>query len=290
MYAHSLRFAVPACLLASLAWFSPAQAAQSYDNCTGFIDSLPATISTQGTWCLDKNLGTAITSGNAITIATNNVTIDCNDFKIGGLAAGDASNAKGIYAGSRQNATIRHCNVRGFYQGIHLDGGAGHLVEDNRLDNNLHIGIHVIGYNSLVQHNRVYDTGGRTGFANVYGIFADGDLIDNTVSGLFADDSSGELQGITAMSPGALVRDNRVSGFATTAGDGGAVSSSYGIWLAGDYQRASGNHVSGDPMTAASGTGIATVESSSYCLDNTIGGFTTNIDVNCISDGNLTAP
>ena len=25
-------------------------AAEGYDNCTGFIDSLPATVTTQGTW------------------------------------------------------------------------------------------------------------------------------------------------------------------------------------------------------------------------------------------------
>ena len=68
---------------------SPAStAAESYDSCTGFIESLPATISTQGVWCLRRNLATAMTSGNAITITVNNVTIDCNDFKIGGLAAG----------------------------------------------------------------------------------------------------------------------------------------------------------------------------------------------------------
>jgi hypothetical protein len=29
---------------------STADAAQSYDNCTGFIDALPAVITTQGTW------------------------------------------------------------------------------------------------------------------------------------------------------------------------------------------------------------------------------------------------
>ena len=54
-----------------------AYAAQSYDSCAGFIDSLPATITTQGTWCLRGDLATSVTSGNAITIATNNVTIDC---------------------------------------------------------------------------------------------------------------------------------------------------------------------------------------------------------------------
>src|SRR5690348_2627551 len=41
----------------------PARAAQSYDNCTGFIDSVPATVSTQGTWCLRHDANTAITSG-----------------------------------------------------------------------------------------------------------------------------------------------------------------------------------------------------------------------------------
>src|SRR5690606_20448934 len=110
---------------------------------------------------------TAITSGNAIHIAANNVTIDCNDFKIGGLAAGNASNANGIYAPAKQSATVRHCNVRGFRTGISfLDTGThtggGHLVEDNRLDNNLEYGIYVGGENSLVRRNRVYDTGGRS--------------------------------------------------------------------------------------------------------------------------------
>src|SRR5690606_28675588 len=46
-----------------------ARAAQSYDTCTGFIDSLPATINSQGTWCLRGNVSTAITSGNAIEVA-----------------------------------------------------------------------------------------------------------------------------------------------------------------------------------------------------------------------------
>ena len=65
-----------------------AHAAQSYDNCTGFITSVPAVISTQGTWCLKQDLATAIASGNAISVNANNVTLDCNDFKLGGLAAG----------------------------------------------------------------------------------------------------------------------------------------------------------------------------------------------------------
>src|SRR5690242_4309124 len=88
-----------------------AAAAESYDNCSNTISSLPAVIATQGTWCLKGDLSTAITSGTAITINTNNVTIDCNNFKLGGLAAGAGTSTYGIFASNRLNATVRHCNV-----------------------------------------------------------------------------------------------------------------------------------------------------------------------------------
>src|SRR5207342_2748301 len=104
-------------LLALLLSPGLAKAAESYDNCSGTIVSLPATISTQGTWCLKQDLATAITSGAAITINTNNVTIDCNNFKLGGLAAGLGTSAVGIYASGRQNTKVRHCNIRGFFNG-----------------------------------------------------------------------------------------------------------------------------------------------------------------------------
>ena len=120
--------------------------AETYQTCTGFIDSLPATISTQGTWCLRKDVSTGMTSGAAITIAANNVTIDCNHFKLGGLAAGSATTATGIQASStRQNVAIRQCNIRGFRFGVMLDGGAGHLIEDNAFDGNTTFGMYVAG-------------------------------------------------------------------------------------------------------------------------------------------------
>src|SRR5690606_2079945 len=146
-------------------------------------DSLPAVITRQGEWCLRKDLNTAITSGNAITISANNVTVDCNNFKVGGLAGGDNSTALGILATDRQNAIVRRCNVRGFSFGIAIRGGAGHLVEDNRLDNNLFMGIEVSGDNGLIRNNRVFDTGGERQIA--YGIVSGGaDVIDNIVSGV----------------------------------------------------------------------------------------------------------
>src|SRR4249919_759306 len=84
------------CMLAGLP--QTARAAESYDNCTGFITSVPAVITTQGTWCLKNDLSTALTGIVAIKINTNNVTIDCNDFKLGGTAGGMGTGSLGIVA------------------------------------------------------------------------------------------------------------------------------------------------------------------------------------------------
>jgi parallel beta-helix repeat protein len=178
------------------AWLTvplPAQGAESYDNCTGFVSSLPATISTQGTWCLDKDLSTAMTSGSAITIATNNVTLDCNHFKIGGLAAGAGTTTYGVYALTRLNATIRNCNIRGFFTGIHLAGGGGHLVEDNSLDGSTHSGILMAGSASTIRNNLVIDTGGSTAYTGfTIGIRAEegAAVLDNTVNGVAPIDAA----------------------------------------------------------------------------------------------------
>ena len=243
--------------------------AETYDTCTGFITSLPATISTQGVWCLDRNLSTAITSGAAIKIATNNVTIDCNDFKIGGLAAGDSSVAYGIYTSASQNATVRHCAIRGFYFGIRLAGGAGHLVEDNRLDNNLQYGIYVTGDNNRIRRNAVYDTGGSPGSAFSYGIFADADLIDNTVSGVFAAATTTYPRGIAASGSGNEARGNQVRGL-VVAGPGNA----YGIYASGSGVTLADNRISADAVLTTS-SGIQGYGANTFCTGNTVANFAT---------------
>lgn len=275
-------------LLAGALLARPAAAAESYDNCTNFIDSLPATISTQGTWCLREHLGTNIATGNAISVNVNNVTIDCNGFKIGGLAAGDSSLAVGIYSFDNQNTTVRNCNVRGFSYGILMQGGAGHLIEDNRLDNNLYRGIDVVGSNNRILRNVVYDTGGGTSLApSVYGIRASGSITGNTVSGLFATTSdNAQLFGISAHGADTWVRGNLVSSFSLMPN-----VPARGIELMNSYQRVSGNHViSGEDVSGANPTaGIFTSGANpAFCLDNTVAGFNTNIDGDCTGYGNVT--
>ena len=124
--------ALSGALVLAAPW-QPVRAAHSYATCTGYVESLPATISTPGHWCLRRDLSIAQDSGAAITIVANNVTLDCNDFKLDGLSAGLDTLAFGVLAQERANTTVRRCVVRGFYVGVRLVGG-GHLVEDNQLE------------------------------------------------------------------------------------------------------------------------------------------------------------
>ena len=162
------------CLLSQLFWglflifVFPSFVKAETINCTA-ITSLPYTITTQGVYCLTSDLSTGMTSGNAIEIATNNVVIDLNGHKLGGLAAGPGTYAWGISAQQRKNITIRNGTVRGVYKGISLQDpyfpyttSQGHLIEDIRSDMNTAIGIEVYGLNNIIRNNQVVNTGGAT--------------------------------------------------------------------------------------------------------------------------------
>jgi hypothetical protein len=264
----------------------PAHAAQSYDNCTGFIDTLPATISTQGTWCLRKDLSTSMTSGAAITVATNNVTIDCNDFKLGGLAAGTGTGANGIHAAGRLNLTVRHCNIRGFLVGLYADGG-GHLVERNGFDANTYVAIEVYGAGSTIRGNRVIDTGGSTVvLGTAYGIeAADGvDILDNTVNGVAPTGTNATAYGIyTNFNGGGSITGNRVRGLAASGAGTtvGILNVNSGRMVVRD------NDLQGDGV--ASSVGVRCATNQATARDNVIGGFATGV-LNCLSSGNTVNP
>ena len=271
------------------AWPTATRAAESYDNCTGFIDSLPATISTQGTWCLDKNLSTSMTSGNAIEIATNNVTIDCNNFKIGGLTAGTGTGTTGIHALSRLNATVRHCNIRGFYYGIYIFGSGGHLVEDNSLDGNTHHGVLVAGNGSTIRNNLVIDTGGSTKTTgSAYGIYARHgvDIINNTVNGVAPEGENANASGIFTNANGeGSVSGNRVRGLAAIgAGD------PTGIYILGSGRGVTrDNDVQGPGPGVAGGVGILCDGNAATARNNMVGGFATGV-MGCLSSSNIVNP
>jgi len=267
-------------LLAGACIAPQAHAAESYDNCVGFIDSLPATVGTQGTWCLRKDLSTAMASGNAIEVAASNVTIDCNHFKVGGLAAGIGTAATGVYADHRINVTVRNCAIRGFRVGIRLVGGAGHLVEDNRLDQTTWMGLDVSGDNNRVQRNRVYDTGGSS-FGSAWGMnLANADVIDNTVAGVIAAGSSHNAIGISLEGWGNQVRGNQVRDL--VPGGSGVTRGLVNNFGTANF---AGNVVTA--TTTVAGVGIATKTGlpKAVCRDNTVIGFATGISADCLDGG-----
>ena len=204
---------------------APADAASSYDGCTGFITTLPATLTTQGVWCFQSDLATSQASGPAITIAANNITVDCNGFKLGGLAAGIGTTAVGIYADGRSNSTVRDCNIRGFYAGVQLgdENSSGHRVEGNRFEANTGLGVIVQSSGGLIRDNVLIDTGGTpiTTFPYIVAIVAvDGvDVIGNQVAGVAAVEAAPNAAAIVLGAPvGVVAAGNRVSGLVSAIG------------------------------------------------------------------------
>ena len=209
-------------VMLAVAWGAVAARAETVD-CTP-ITALPAVITVQGIYCFTGNLQTAITSGNAIDIQTNNVTLDLNGFKLGNLAAGPGTTAVGIHATNRQNITIENGTIRGFFVGISLAGGGasqGHVVEDIRADQNTFVGIEVHGSGNIVRNNQVVATGGSTCCADAIAIgirvigagprVLNNDVIDTMTVG------TGTTTGILFASvTGGLAVNNRI----TVAGTG----------------------------------------------------------------------
>jgi len=191
------------------------------------ITSLPTTISTPGVYCLTGSLTSAQTTGNAITISANDVTLDLSGWTVDGQAAGTGTTANGIYS-TAANVTIRNGTVRGFFDGVRLDlGSNGATVRAITTDLNTRLGIYVAGHSSLIQGNQVLNTGGSTTavHVNVDGINSagEGTLVDNNlVSGLTATGGGSET-GIALTTPQSTARGNVVNDTARPTGGGVSV-------------------------------------------------------------------
>jgi hypothetical protein len=74
------------------------------------ISSTPFSISSAGSYYLTKNL--AVTSGDAITITANNVTVDLNGFAITSTEASPAGAAV-LISGTRTNIHVSNGNISG---------------------------------------------------------------------------------------------------------------------------------------------------------------------------------
>jgi hypothetical protein len=83
------------------------------------ITTLPATISAPGVYCLVGNQDVNLATGNAITIAANNVQLDCVGQTINNTATAPNGNAVGIYLAGRKHVDVHNCRITGgFATGI----------------------------------------------------------------------------------------------------------------------------------------------------------------------------
>jgi hypothetical protein len=184
---------IAAVALAAAAFASPAMADET-TFCNAFITTLPYTINVQGHYCFNRNLSTAITTGNAITINADYVLLDLNNFKLGGGSAGPTTQAIGIYAEDHSNITIRNGNIRGFHTAIRVwDSSvtaANVTIENNVLDGNIVQAVYSDLDNITVRNNQILETGvGGVGTFAYAVTFGDNPWVveDNFISGIYAD-------------------------------------------------------------------------------------------------------
>jgi hypothetical protein len=217
--------------LAALGLAAPPLQAETL-NCTP-VTSLPWTITTQGIHCLKGDLATSIATGAAITIATNNVILDLNGYKLGGLSAGPATQAYGILAEQRQNITVQNGTIRGFRVAVYLfdsppfTTSQGHRIEGIRADQNTFDGFVVIGRGNVVRDNVVVATGGASGPFAGAGILVRGPgnrILDNDVITVGPPDPG---HGIAVVQGDAMVVGNRVTGCAVGIAFLGASTGKY---------------------------------------------------------------
>jgi hypothetical protein len=97
------------------------------------ISSIPFTIGASGTYILTAGLVYSASTGNAITVNANNVTIDLNGHYL--ICSVSGNSATGIFASNKLNIRVRNGEILRFSHGVGFDfpGGTnnniGHVVE-----------------------------------------------------------------------------------------------------------------------------------------------------------------
>jgi hypothetical protein len=254
------------------------------------ITSLPATIPAGGVYCLVGNQTVAMTSGNAITIAADNVVLDCVDQTIDNTSTAPNGNAVGIYLGGRKHVEVRNCRITGgFATGIqaYQNNAAANTnaylrFTDNYIAGPFWYGIYAYGSAIEIERNRIYDIGGRGSFA--MGIRIGGSnlagqsrfflLRENLVAGTASPVNN--AYGIYSDNTNAaIILNNAVSG--TTAVS--TSFNSYGVRVAsGTYNRITDNHIVGSG--GANDVGIQSASGTDACHDNYLRNATTTIGCN----------
>lgn len=125
------------------------------------VTSVPATLSTPGEYCLTGDLSYSSTSGAAITIDANDVTLDFQGHKLSGNYTSSYIYSYGVSADNNgndhHNVTIRNGHIEGFGSGIGVatNGGDVALIENMLISKTRSVGINATGARATVRNNRI---------------------------------------------------------------------------------------------------------------------------------------
>jgi parallel beta-helix repeat protein len=211
------------------------------------ITSLPYIISTPGFYYLTGNLNYSNNTGRAITISSDNVTLDLMGFAITGLNRGATRGILGENSGGLKNVEIRNGTVQGFEFGITdaTSSSTSFRVFNARVRENSY-GITLPGSGNLIK--------GCTVSNNTDGIYvnmstASGNVVENCGRGIFGTGTiSGNLvkncaTGIEIHGAGGSVIGNTV--FCDTGQTGISLSTSAPIIMDQNTVSGTGTHYSG---------------------------------------------
>jgi hypothetical protein len=247
------------------------------------ITSVPCTISSSGSYYLTKNL---TSTGTAITISADDVTLDLCGFTLTGPGSGTNY---GIYMNGRKNIEIRNGTIKSFgtdgiydssssggnqrilrvqvignkRYGIYLHGSTNQIKDCVISGNGSSYAGFVYGINTAagcaITGNTVYENG-MAATGNVSGIYTGSGckITDNVVYGNGVS-AGGVVYGINCDS-GSTITDNSVFSNGSYA-----TNTVYGIYALNSSNTISGNTVHGNGIFSSGGlgSGIYTMDAGS---------------------------
>ena len=268
-------------LIAGSAALVPQTVSAQSSDCT-VIGSIPATIGSPGKYCMAADAMVDMTVGVAITIASDDVTLDCRDHTLSNAASANDGSSIGIFASSVANIIVRNCRVvGGFTDAIHIhqpmaqyNSAFYYRIEDNYIVGPWRYGIVASGSAVEVRGNKIWDVGGQASgpavgmrlggavqSANKFQIVEDNYILGtkSPVNNAFAIFSDGSI--------GSVFRDNTISG--TAASSTGSFRS-YGIRIAtGSANTVRDNHILGRGLPNE--YGIHLPPAGNLCFHNRVG-------------------
>lgn len=157
------------------------------------LTSLPASITTPGTYYLKSDFSVNMSNGQAIAVNASGVTIDLNGHTVTNTY-GLANTAAGIAANGQAMITVRNGTITGFCYGViffasSFDASSssyGHLVENVSLVKETFCAVDLQGFGSRIYRCRAVLTGGTTNQSGYIGLELDGasnSIVDCDVCG-----------------------------------------------------------------------------------------------------------